>query len=290
VIGSTAIAPPPSKSPGDLTVTALYTSQVWQWAGFDKAELFATEQGRAVFRVTNAVLDLVRLVRRNIPSLRHGLAQRHAIIDGLWARSRASQVLELAAGLSQRGAAVSSDTRVHYTEVDLPPVIDIKRQLMERSEPGREVSARANFGLIAADVNDAALPDLVDGDRGVFVIAEGLLMYLDAAEQRQLWRRAADLVRRHPASELVFDLVPACEQPPPGLIGRGLEVVFKRFTEGKSFAFDGRTRADLRAELAACGFDLVDLLEPGSLGSDWTVPFRDHHTQVLVWRCRCTTR
>jgi hypothetical protein len=106
------------KPGGDISVTALYTSYTWRWGGLDCAELLATPEARVVFRVTNFVLGLVRLVRWELPSLRHSLLQRHAMIDHLVQAHGARQVLELASGFSRRGASFTCDAQLLYTELN----------------------------------------------------------------------------------------------------------------------------------------------------------------------------
>lgn len=270
---------------GDLSITALYTAQAWAWANLDGAELLSDRRTRGVFDATNLVLGGARALRRDLPSLKHSLVQRHVMIDRLLAASGCAQVLELAAGLSRRGAAVSADPRIRYVEVDLPAVIADKRARLARTERGREIAARPNLILVEHDVAtlDLAAP-LADG--AVLVIAEGLLMYLDDAEQRALWARIAALVAARPGSAFVFDLVPFVEQPRPGRVGRALEALLKRFTGGRTFAFDGRTRDDLSAQLREAGFAAVERYEPATAPEAWQVPFQGERTQTLVWRCR----
>jgi len=263
-------------------VTAIYTSHVWKWGKFEAAELFATWRSRDVFNATNLALGIARLFRWGLPSLRHGLAQRHCIIDNLAADSGCKQVLELAAGLSRRGAAMSRDPHLRYVEVDLPSVVEHKRKLLARSPEGRAVAARTNLLLVGGDVRDTELASLLEPGP-VFVVAEGLLMYLDALQQRELWGRIATVVAERPGSAFVFDLVPFCEQPRPGVVGRSLEFVFKRFTRGATFAFDDRTREQLTDELRQGGFCSVELIEPSGAPQRWAVPFGAKRTQVLVF-------
>jgi O-methyltransferase involved in polyketide biosynthesis len=271
--------------PADLAVTALYTAQTWKWAKLDQADLFATWRGRDVFNATNLVLWIARAMRRDLPSLRHGLAQRHIMIDRLLAASGVTQVLELAAGLSRRGASVSADPKVRYVEVDLPAMIAHKRRLLARTERGRALAGRDNLVLVGRDITDLELAEpLLDGP--VLVIAEGLMQYLDATAQLELWRRIAALVASRPGSALLFDLVPWAEQPRPGRIGRALESMFKRFTRGRTFAVDARTRADIAAQLLEAGFRSVEQHEPQTAPADWLLPHLDRPTQILVWRAR----
>src|SRR5262245_37566942 len=128
-----------------LAITALYTAQTWAWGGLSHAHLFATADSKRVFDVTNAAL---RLFARGRAPLRSALLHRHAMIDHLLRESRTAQVLELAAGLSRRGAAATCDPAVRYTEVDLPGTIARKRALLERTDEGRAVAARPGLHLI----------------------------------------------------------------------------------------------------------------------------------------------
>src|SRR5262249_29844996 len=163
---------------------------------------------KAVFDCTNLALAATRPLTR-APSLRCSLLQRHVIIDKLLETAAAKHVLELAAGLSRRGVAVSADPTVTYTEVDRPGVLEIKRKLLARTVEGRAVLARENLRLVGADLADAALEPLCSAPPGtpLFVVAEGLFSYPDAAGRRALWRRIRALFDGRPGT-LVFDLVP----------------------------------------------------------------------------------
>ncbi|MEQ1504831.1 MAG: class I SAM-dependent methyltransferase [Myxococcota bacterium] len=285
---SDATAVTPGRSPGDgdgdLTITALYTSAAWAWTGLRWAELFDTREGRAVFSVTNAVLWLAGWLSAGAPSLRHSLAQRHRMIDHLVRSAGGARFVELAAGLSRRGAAFTDDPAVSYVEVDLPGVIARKEALLARTEPGREVARRPGLRRIAADVREVDLDAFAGGSPPTCVIAEGLLMYLDAAAQRTLWARIAAAVA--PGGTLVFDLVPGPEEPGPSAIGRLLGALMARFTGGRGFVRDDRGRDAIRAEVLAAGFGAVDLFEPRDLAEAAQLPHLDRPTRVVVFRCR----
>ncbi|HKA90641.1 MAG TPA: class I SAM-dependent methyltransferase [Haliangiales bacterium] len=270
---------------GDLSVTALYTSGAWSWGRLPGAELLASREAKAAFDGTNLVLAVTSLFASG-PSLRCSLIQRHLMIDRLLADAGAKHVLELAAGLSRRGVAVTADPTVRYTEVDRAPVIAHKRRLLARSDAGRAALARPNLRLVGADVVDAPLGDLADAPDGapLFVIAEGLLMYLDAPAQRSLWRRIRALFDRRPGV-LVFDLVPLAEHARVGRAGRALRWLFRRATRGARFARDARTRHDIAAELRDLGF-AVELLEPSAVIDRWRLPHGDVRTQQLLFVCR----
>jgi O-methyltransferase involved in polyketide biosynthesis len=268
---------------GDLSVTALYTSAAWAWGELPNARLLASVEATRVFKVVNVALTVARLFFTRLPSLAHSLLHRHTMIDHLLAASGATRVIELACGLSRRGVTFSGDPGVTYVEVDLPHVVEKKRALL-----ARDALARPNWQLVEGDVSTLALGALLPDARAatrspLFVIAEGLLMYLDAASQRALFASVAARLRSAGGGTFVFDLVPACEQPRPGLIGRALSWLMKRFTGGKGFVRDTRTRGDIEAELRASGFDEVQLLEPQAVAREWHLPFPDADTQQLVF-------
>ena len=261
---------------GDLAITALYTAQVWAWGGFPCADLFASKDGKRVFDVTNAALGVTR---RGTP-LRYALVHRHAMIAHLVRTWQPRRVVELAAGLSQRGAAMSSDPQLHYLEVDLPGVVAHKRTLLERSADGRAVLARKNYELVEDDVERIELP------RADVVIAEGLAMYLDAAARRRLFAKVAALHHVH----FVFDLTPASEEPKPGMTGRVLEAAMKRFTNGRTFERDAHTRADVVAELRAAGFTTAEAIAARDVASAWSLPHAERATPTVVFTASRATR
>jgi O-methyltransferase involved in polyketide biosynthesis len=268
---------------GSLSVTALYTSQCWAWGHLSCAELFAHAEGKRVFDATNAVLALSGVLRRDFSPLRHALIHRHTMIDALLSRSEARQVLELAAGLSRRGAAFSADPSWRYVEMDFPAVLDRKRALLERTPAGRAVLARSNLRLVDGDVLDSGLESLVEPRTPLFVIAEGLMMYLKPEAQRALWQKIFRLGDKTGRVTLVFDLIPACEQPQPGLVGKALGAAMRAFTGGRDFERDARTRDDLSKELSEVGFARVERYEPSTVAAEWSLPFPHARSQQLLF-------
>ncbi len=261
---------------GDLSVTALYTSGVWTWGGLSYAHLYATSDSKRVFDATNAALALASLGKS---TLRYALLHRHAMIDHLLETSPATQVIEIAAGLSRRGAAYSAMRR--YTEIDLPSVISHKRALLERTPEGRVVLERLH--LVGEDVETADLA-AHRGPGPVLVIAEGLMMYLAGDARRRLFGKLRELGE----VELVFDLVPTSEQPKPGLIGRALEAAMKQFTGGRTFERDAKTRAQLLDELRGAGFTEARAIAAADVARDWKLPHAEIRTDTVVFSARAS--
>jgi O-methyltransferase involved in polyketide biosynthesis len=267
----------------DLSVTALYTSAAWTWGGLANAELFDHPDARRVFRAVNTVLSVTRPFTGIEAPLPIALLHRHTLIDVLVRSSSTKRILELAAGLSRRGVTFSSDATIDYVEIDRAPVVAKKRELLERTAVGRAALARPNLRLTAGDVQTTSFDALCPPDgQALWVIAEGLMMYLDADAQRAIGRAVAARLA-DAGGTFVFDFVPPSELPRPGNVGRSLGWVMKRFTGGKGFAKDERSRDQIAADLVSCGFDRVETIEPRHVAEEWRLPHPDAPTQQLVF-------
>jgi O-methyltransferase involved in polyketide biosynthesis len=276
--------------PGDLSGTALYTSQAWAWGGLSHAHLFASSDAKRVFDATNAVLAAARMFNRKLAPLRHSLLHRHTMIDHLLRESDYRHVIELAAGFSRRGAAATSDAHMTYTELDLPPVIERKRELLQRTDEGRAVLARPGLRLIKGDVETVSLEPFMRHNEPVFVIAEGLMMYLAADARHYLFAKVRKLAATAGELRFVFDLTPRSEEPEPGIPGRMIEAAMRRSTGGRSFERDARTRDDIVTALHEAGFNDVEVVTPRDIAHMWNLPNPDRRTQVVLFVTRASSR
>jgi len=86
--------------------------------------------------------------------------------------------------------------RVEWLSVDLPETVALRRQLLPESSRQR---------LLACSALDPSWMAEVDASRGVLLTAQGLLMYFEYDEVRQL---VATCAERFPGGVLVFDAVP----------------------------------------------------------------------------------
>jgi O-methyltransferase involved in polyketide biosynthesis len=119
--------------------------------------------------------------------------------DYLTAHPRAA-VVALAEGLQtsfwRLQRAGGADELTWYS-IDLPPVIELRRQLLPSDE--RIVD-------LAQSALDRSWMDRVDSANGAFITAEGLLMYLEPDEALDLIR---DCAARFPGGVMMFDSIPA---------------------------------------------------------------------------------
>lgn len=112
----------------------------------------------------------------------------------------AATVVALAEGLQTsfwRLDASIPDAQFHWLTVDLPDIIAVRNRLLPSVE---RVSVCAESAL------DYGWMDAVDPAGGVFITAEGLLMYLQPEQAMGLIAQCAS---RFPGGRMMFDLPPA---------------------------------------------------------------------------------
>ena len=122
-----------------------------------------------------------------------------------------------------------------WVTVDLPPMIELRRKLLPASD---------RVTLLAQSALDFSWMDRVDTEHGVFVTAEGLLMYLQPAEALGLITECA---ARFPGGRMMFDL-------PPAWFARGISRGLLRPTLGyrvpaMPFSMTPSQLADLRNDV-----------------------------------------
>lgn len=121
-------------------------------------------------------------------------------------------VVALAEGLQTSffrldASGLGAPHQFRWLTVDLPPMIELRRKLLPASD---------RVQMCAQSALDFAWMDRVDPGQGVFITAEGLLMYLQPDEALALITECA---ARFPGGRMMFDL------PPSGLaalIRRGI--------------------------------------------------------------------
>ncbi len=117
-----------------------------------------------------------------------------------------------------------------WLTVDLGPMIDLRRKLLPPSE---------RVEMCAQSALDFSWMDRVDTDHGVFVTAEGLLMYLQPDDALGL---IAECAKRFPGGQMMFDL------PPSGLAAlsrRGLRTSLRYRVPPMPFSLSASDAANL---------------------------------------------
>src|ERR1035438_2766240 len=148
------------------------------------AKSLAGERGQAIARLMPAQ------ARSGWPMI-----ARTKLIDDL-AQAAVAQgcdcVINLAAGLDTRPYRLALPNSLRWIEADLPGMIEEKEQLLADAKP-RCLLRRIKVDLTDVGARVVALQDAVTPSEDALVITEGLLVYLDEAQVRDLSRDLAAL-------------------------------------------------------------------------------------------------
>jgi O-methyltransferase involved in polyketide biosynthesis len=104
-------------------------------------------------------------------------------------------IVSLGEGLETQGRRIDNG-RMRWLSVDLPDAIRLRERFLPPTD---------RFRHSAVSALDLAWMDTVNPSSGVFIVAQGLLMYLEPEAVRRLLASIAD---RFPGAEMVFDVVP----------------------------------------------------------------------------------
>ncbi|OBG69702.1 MULTISPECIES: class I SAM-dependent methyltransferase [unclassified Mycobacterium] len=152
----------------------------------------------AVKLVDSIDFDFEKFGRRGQEMALRSLAVDRCATDYLTTHPRAT-VVALAEGFQTsfwRLDRALPDPQFKWVSVDLPAVVDLRRRLLPHSP---------RITYLAQSALDYSWIDAVDARNGVFITAEGLLMYLRPDEALGL---IAQCARSFPGGQMFFDLPP----------------------------------------------------------------------------------
>lgn len=159
-------------------------------------EIFAEVSENANGRIKSVIPSWMRPIIFKIPSIRakvSGLEGRYnSNNEAIERLGNGVPILEIASGLSPRGLHIGSSHSV-YLETDLEEMIQQKRAITEavRRREGSSASPNHLFQMLnSLDYKqlESAGKTIrqIDGENPIAVVNEGLFMYLDDAEQKQV--------------------------------------------------------------------------------------------------------
>ena len=235
-----------------ISPTAHYTGYVWAKNGLSHPAL-STLTGRVFFDSMRPPMAATKVLAG--VNLEGFLLARHLVIDRLLERrieaGEVGQVLEIACGMSPRGWRFSSryGERIDYVEADLPAMAARKREAL--AEAGslsthhrvEEIDALAESGRRSI----AALTAGLDPDRGLAILTEGLVHYLDPDGLAGLWRRAAQALHAFPSGFYISDM--HLEDEAGGIRADAFRLALSAFVRGRvhpHFADEAEAEAALR--------------------------------------------
>jgi len=172
-----------------IAPTAYVTSYVWHRERFPHAELFTSPRGAFLYWLFRGLFETVPRLFVRSPTLHQALAYRHHLIDFAVERHEPDLLIEIAGGLSRRGATFAG-RGVRTVEIDLPHMIAAKQERLEQADPELRAALDAHHTARALDVLSDGFADelaavIGDAQRPV-VVAEGLLVYFELAQRQQL--------------------------------------------------------------------------------------------------------
>jgi O-methyltransferase involved in polyketide biosynthesis len=125
---------------------------------------------------------------------------RYKVTDRILTQRGITQILEVAAGLSPRGIAMTENPDVVYVVTDLPQILDQERAIAE-AILSRLNSRRPNLHFETANALDreslARACAIFGYDRPVAIITEGLLPYLNREEKTVLASNIHEVLSRY---------------------------------------------------------------------------------------------
>lgn len=106
-------------------------------------------------------------------------------------------VLHLGCGLDTRVYRVDPSPDVRWYDIDLPEIIELRRQLYPE---------RAGYEMLSGSITDPGWIERLATDRPVIAVGEGLVMHVPTAEVVALFKRIMDAF---PRGEFAFDVYAA---------------------------------------------------------------------------------
>jgi O-methyltransferase involved in polyketide biosynthesis len=248
-----------------ISPTAHYTGYVWARNGLSHPRLQTTE-GRILYESLRPMMMLSGALGGT--SLERYLLARHRAIDtlleGAIESGAVSQVIEVASGLSARGWRFASryGSRLTYVETDLPGMITRKRDALAQMGSLSDTHRVQELDALREDgpTSLGALADSLDPDRGVAIITEGLLGYLDRPSVIGIWERFARVLQGFPDGRYFSDLHLADQQT---IYVRAFRTALSAFVRGRVH-LHFQSAAQAQECLRASGFGEVVVRNAGS--------------------------
>jgi O-methyltransferase involved in polyketide biosynthesis len=134
------------------------------------------------------------------PEITPFMEARMKLVNRILKERGAKQILELAAGFSPRGMAMTSDEAMTFVEMDLAGIMEEKRGIMKELLARSKISPRPNLYFCdgsALDENDLLAAVKIFKQEAIAVVNEGLLTYLDFEEKAKAARNVHRLLEKY---------------------------------------------------------------------------------------------
>jgi O-methyltransferase involved in polyketide biosynthesis len=132
---------------------------------------------------------------------------RYWTIDQLLKQVNNKNIIELSSGYSLRGLDMCTKEDVHYIDTDLPGVVTAKQQVI--SSLVSENNLKGQLDLLPLNAMDATAFNRVISQFAsgpVTIVNEGLLMYLDTEEKKQLCKTIHHILKERSGCWITADV------------------------------------------------------------------------------------
>lgn len=186
---------------------------------------------------------------------------RYLSIDQLLKPRGISNILELSSGYSFRGLDMAAKLPVHYIDTDLPDVISLKQALID--ELSEDTALKGKLELLPLNaVDNTAFKAITErfAEGPLAIVNEGLLMYLDMDEKKQLCRNIHSALMAKGGYWITADVYIKSPEMTSSLYKDEREKAFfeqHKLEENKFESIEGA-----KAFFEAAGFELVQEAEP----------------------------
>lgn len=244
--------------------TAHYTAYVWRAAGFERADLFSTWQGAALYWGFFAAGEWATRLSPRTPSMRVYLEYRHRLIDAVVQQHDPDVVVELGAGLTRRAVCYALDHGAAGLEYDLADMVARKRAVLARAPDAVRRGLVGRHRVEAANVVEPAFAQtlraaLLDARRPV-IVAEGLLSYLAPRERQQLYTSVAGALGTQ--GLFVCDLHTQAGQASVGMAASVLRTAIRTVIRRRNALDPYADETEVRRVMGTSGLPDVSFVDP----------------------------
>jgi O-methyltransferase involved in polyketide biosynthesis len=134
---------------------------------------------------------------------------RYKLVNKLLSKNKASQILEIASGLSPRGLDFSEKGNIEYVEFDLPKMMAQKVKIIGsiKKELPQNLHLVGGNALDYGNLEEATR--YFNSDKNVAVITEGLLRYLDLKDRNRVAKNIYLILKRFGGLWVTPDIIQA---------------------------------------------------------------------------------
>jgi len=164
---------------------------------------------QAVMKTTRTAEEMKKLEALFELEITPFMEARVKLVNRMLKERGAKQILDLAAGFSQRGMEMTKDPAVTFVEMDLPGIMEEKKGVMKALTAAAKISPRPNLYLYdgdALDEEDLSAATKVFKKEPIVVVCEGLLSYMNFKEKARVARNVHRLLEMFGGAWITPDL------------------------------------------------------------------------------------